>query len=178
MSYIYHLKPEPMLGHELIPLNQMEGELYQGHVKKYQGRESLIEQMIPILNCKWNDVVQFSALNPQIILDEIKKYQPDLKLWRPQCFKVHKDQIIGKYPAVLFNSDVNKQKGNYKITEKEISLFDEDYRELTEVPQKTLECWQDALETNGKLLWFPFITHILIHGIIDTTDFEVIKLTI
>ncbi len=81
MNYIYHLKPEPFEGTSLIPLNLMDksSPLYLGHAKKYEGREELMLEIIPKLNCKWNDVVQFSALNPQIIVQELKKIHPELK---------------------------------------------------------------------------------------------------
>lgn len=90
MSYIYHLRPEPFEGTSLIPLNSMDqnSELYKKYAKKYVGREDLMDGIIPILDCKWNDVVQFSALDPQIIVNELRKHQDDLTLSRLQYFKV------------------------------------------------------------------------------------------
>ena len=66
MNYIYHIKPEPFMGTSLIPLNSMDrnSALYKNHAEKYIGRENLMLEVIPKLNCKWNDVVQFSTLNP------------------------------------------------------------------------------------------------------------------
>ena len=65
MSNIYHVMPDPFIGTSLIPLNQMDkkGELYKFHSEKYKGRENLMEEVIPLLNCRGNDVVQFSAIN-------------------------------------------------------------------------------------------------------------------
>ena len=52
MSYLYHLKPIPFEGTSLIPLNMMDrnSSLYKIHAQKYVGRESLMEETIPILN--------------------------------------------------------------------------------------------------------------------------------
>ena len=85
MSSIYHMVPKPFLGSSLIPLSNMDksSDLYSTHAKKYIGRESLMDEIIPILDCKWNDVVQFSALDPQIIVDKLKTIQTDLKIFRP-----------------------------------------------------------------------------------------------
>ena len=82
MAYFYHMIPSPFVGAELIPLNQMdkEGSLYREHSRKYVGRERLTEQTIPLLDCLWNDVVQFSALDPQLIVDKLKQIQPNFKL--------------------------------------------------------------------------------------------------
>lgn len=54
MSSIYHLKPDPFVGKDLIPLNRMnkEDDLYRQHVRKYEGREDLKKEVIPILNYK------------------------------------------------------------------------------------------------------------------------------
>ena len=66
-----------------------ESELYKGHARKYEGREHLMEEIIPILNCKWNDVVQFSALNPQVIVDKLKTIQDDFKLFTGEHLSLH-----------------------------------------------------------------------------------------
>ena len=180
MEYIYHLRPEPMVGHELIPLNQMEsdGHLYKTHAKKYVGRESLMNEVIPLLNCKWNDVVQFSALDPQVIVDELKRLEPDLKLLRTQYYKVHIDQIINIYDSVIFDRKVPRMKNDFTIDDSEVFTLDRNYKELHSVPLATINCWEKAKKEGGKLLWFPFIPHILVKGRIDTSDFEVCNLTI
>ncbi|MAV91863.1 MAG: hypothetical protein CL676_10610 [Bdellovibrionaceae bacterium] len=86
-----------MVGTELIPLNQMDkaSDLYTQHSAKYVGRDQLLEASLPLLNCKWNDVVQFSALDPQKIADELKKIKPALKIFRKHYFRVPVSQIIG-----------------------------------------------------------------------------------
>lgn len=180
MSYIYHLKPEPFEGNSLIPLNLMdkESELYKGHAKKYIGRESLMEELIPTLDCKWNDVVQFSALDPQVIVNDLKKIDTNLKAIRPYYFKVHVKDIISQYDAVIFNRK-KRERGDFTIQGDEILLLTEsNYKELFEVPAETKKFWDDVVKYGGKYLWFPFVTHVLVRGIIDTTGFEVCELKV
>lgn len=180
MKYIYHLKPEPFEGTSLIPLNQMDKDspLYASHAKKYIGREELMLEIIPQLNCKWNDVVQFSALDPQIIVNQLKGIT-DLKLFRSEYFKIHVDQIVPQYEAVIFQRDPNRPKGDFSIRQDEIKILDRHhYKEESEVPQKTIEYWKSVKENGGAYLWFPFVPHILVKGVIYTTQFEVCKLTL
>ncbi len=180
MSYLYHLKPEPFEGNSLIPLNLMDrdSDLYRKNSKKYVGREELMKEVIPILNCKWNDVVQFSALDPQIIAKELRKYNPTLKIIRPYYFKVHVSQIASKYEAVLFDRKKRK-KGDFTIRDDEVSpLTEQNYKELHEVPQDTIHYWMEVQKNGGPFLWFPFIPHILIKGIIEVSDFEVCEINI
>jgi len=177
--YFYHLKPNPFEGTKLIPLNQMdrESEIYKTHASKYLGREDLRDELIPVLNCKWNDVVQFSALDPQLIVNELKKHQHGLKLIRREYFKVHINEIISKHQAVIFDRDPSRGKGSFKIYDKEIRpLNSENYKELKEVPRKTIEYWHKVKSEVGKFLWFPFVTHIMVKGIIETENFETCEL--
>lgn len=180
MNFFYHMIPEPFIGNELIPLNQMdkEGDLYKKNARKYIGRESLMDEVIPKLNCKWNDVVQFSALDPQKIVDELKVLDPNFKLFRMKYFKISVEEVEKKYSGVIFNRSIGKGKGNFKIDSSEVmELNCKNYKEIFEVPELTRNFWKRAIKDNGKLLWFPFIPHILINSKIDTTDFEVMELT-
>ncbi|OUR98607.1 hypothetical protein A9Q84_04110 [Halobacteriovorax marinus] len=173
--------PDPFVGSELIPLNQMdkEGELYQSHARKYLGRESLMEEIIPKLNCKWNDVVQFSALDPQKIVNELKKIQPNISLARSKYFKISIDEVHELYSGVIFNKKVGKGRGNFKIDESEVVYLNkENYQEIYEVPELTKIFWKRAIDQGGKLLWFPYIPHILINARVETSDFEVLELTV
>jgi hypothetical protein len=179
MSYIYHLCPEPFEGTSLMPLNSMskESDLYKSHAKKYEGREHLMDEYIPKLNCKWNDVVQFSALDPQIIVNELVKHQENLKLIRLNYFKVHVKNIVAKYDTVVLDRKFFRDKGDFRIDESEVQyLNEENYQELTKVPSETINYWKRVKDDGGKFLWFPFIAHIMVKGLIDTTDFELCEL--
>ncbi|PIK14936.1 hypothetical protein [Halobacteriovorax sp. JY17] len=179
MNYFYHLLPEPFIGSKLIPLNEMnpEGELYKSHNRKYLGREELTEEIIPILNCKWNDVVQFSALNPQLIINELRKIQSDFQLFRTKCFKVSVVEVEELYEGVIFNRNINQKKGDFSISDEEVmALNSKNYTELKSVPPETMNYWNSVKRDGGKFLWFPYITHIFLKGAIDTTNFEVINL--
>jgi hypothetical protein len=172
------MKPVPFEGTSLIPLNLMDkkSDLYEGHARKYKGREDLMNGIIPKLDCKWNDVVQFSALDPQLIVNQLKNIEEDFKLIRTEYFKIHVDQIIRKFDSVVFDRNKKQKKGDFTIHESEVVTLDNSYQELRNIPKETIQFWNEVKSEGGKFLWFAFIPHILVKGIIDTKDFEICTL--
>ena len=64
-------------------------------MSKYVGREHITQQRIPILDCLWNDVLHFSAVNPKEVKQALVEagrnldfsmsfYQVDPKLIGPK----------------------------------------------------------------------------------------------
>ncbi len=178
--YIYHLIPDPFHGSRLIPLNQMDisSDLYKNHASKYKGREGLMKTMIPKLNCKWNDVIHFSCIDPMIVAREIKRINPDLILRRSQYFKIHIDQL-SRYRPVIFTNNPKNKDDSFSILENEIIEFTKNtYKELVAVPDHTIEYWIRAKKNNQPLLWFAFMPHIFINGSVETSKFEVAELSL
>lgn len=181
MNYIYHIKPEPFVGTCLIPLNSMDknSSLYKSHADKYIGRESLMLELIPKLNCRWNDVVQFSSLDPQIIYNKLKEIQTDLSVKPFSYFKIPIDNILQNHEAAIFRRKSNKVKGDFSLSDDEVELIHLDnYKELTEVPEATIVYWENIKQTGGNPLWFPYVPHIFVKGIIETKQFEICNLVI
>lgn len=181
MKYIYHLKPAPFEGTSLIPLNSMDksSSIYLKHIKKYEGREELMDVVIPKLNCKWNDVVQFSSLDPQIIALKLKEFRPELKITKAEYFKIPIEEIIPKHEAVIFTRNPNQMKGDLSIFDNDIQILtDESYNELSEVPELTINYWMNVKKNGGPYLWFPYVPHIFVKGIVDTKRFETCSFTI
>jgi hypothetical protein len=52
-------------------------DLYKNNVQKYDEREELLDVRIPLLDCKWNDVVQFSSIDTTLIAKETLHINPD-----------------------------------------------------------------------------------------------------
>src|SRR5690554_2337756 len=65
-----HLAPAKLEGTALLPLSQLRTEqphLFERYVRKYEGREDLLDDEIPGLDCRWQDVVYMTAIPPQVI---------------------------------------------------------------------------------------------------------------
>ncbi len=74
--YLYHWVPDDMIGDTLYPLNILKHthpDLYTKKVSKYIGREKVMDQIIPILDCLWNDVLHFTAVHPKDVKDALIK---------------------------------------------------------------------------------------------------------
>lgn len=163
-----------------MPLNNMDKQssLYKKNIKKYEGREQLMEVIIPKLNCKWNDVVQFSSLDPQLIALTLKEFIPNLKLVNTEYYKIPILDIVQNYEAVIFSKSHNKKAGDFVIKDDEIQLLSyEAYNELFHVPDQTLKYWEDVKKNNGQYLWFNYIPHVFVKGVLNTEKFEICTLT-
>lgn len=67
---LYHLVPQRVVGSRLLPLNQLRQShpaLYEAYARKYQGREHLLKQPVPGLECLWSDVLFLTAVPPDVI---------------------------------------------------------------------------------------------------------------
>lgn len=76
MSSLYHMVPKNMSGTVLYPLNQFRErmpEVYAAHVAKYAGREAVMAQRIPNLDCLWNDALHFTAVDPVVIREALRE---------------------------------------------------------------------------------------------------------
>lgn len=137
MMYIYHSVPKNLQGNILYPLNALKEkypDIYEQQVSKYVGREHIIQQRIPILDCLWNDVLHFSAVNPKEIRRALIEagdntditrsyYQVDSKLIDPKNVivylyaEVHKKYAMNK--KILFHITLTKWKNFFLCRKKQ-----------------------------------------------------------
>ncbi|GCE07232.1 hypothetical protein [Dictyobacter aurantiacus] len=163
---IYHMCPPQMVGEVLYPLNtlrQLYPDIYERERLKYQdhpSRMALPQQVIPKLNCLWNDVVQCSPIHPHLLYLALRErglaVQPQRTFFRIPLLAVRGIPIVivdASGPAAT------------PLREDDVCLFDEaSYRELDAVPQKAL-VWYDRLarrERRDGL--FAGVPHIMVQG--------------
>lgn len=175
MNYLYHKVPEGMQGSILYPLNMLKDthpDIYQIEVKKYEGREHIKEQRIPLLNCLWNDVLHFSAVNPihikQALIDAgrgadfiMNYYQVD-----PELIK-QKDAVVYLYAHDGIND---------KLSEKNFVPYDShEVGKFSVMPQATKDYYKETISHGGRPLLYHRVPHILYRGTIDVTDLPIIS---
>lgn len=165
-QYVYHFKPNGMTGDLLIPLNDLKATLpttFDLQIKKYQGREELMKLEIPLLECLWNDVLHFSPINPQIILDTWRKEglmdfaKPRLPL---EVYKVP-TKLLKENKVVCFQSfnyDFNNKDPKLRKFWKFESL---NYQEQKAVEPKQVEIWKNDKNAGRHLMWYSHTMHIL-----------------
>ncbi|MBK9323737.1 MAG: hypothetical protein IPM97_12480 [Bdellovibrionaceae bacterium] len=172
MKYIYHRKPNDLEGHIIFPLNQMEEKIpsvYAKEVQKYKGRESLMDEKIPILNCRWNDVVHFAPIDPKKVYQSLVAlgFSPDEKdLW----YKIPITKL-SPIETVVFKYEND----DGELTHSQVVNFSHTaFEQLPELPAATLEWYRSCAKEKHRPLLFHRVPHILSLNPIDISDCEVI----
>ena len=178
-QYVYHFKPKGMTGDRLIPLNDLKAalsETFDLQIKKYEGREKLMKLVIPILDCLWNDVLHFSPINPQIILDTwrndglIDFASPKLPI---EVYKVPV-KLLEESKVVCFQS-FNYDFHNFDPESQKFWKFEvSKYQEQEEVEPKQVEIWKNDKRDGRFLMWYSHTMHVLAKQELDIGDCELI----
>lgn len=179
MNSIYHIKPEPMVGTQLIPLNQMDlsSDLYSRAKGKYIGREQLMSARIPILDCLWNDVLHFSSIDPRLLVQELLKIDPGFPTLKRTVLKFTADHFRHQASKMILLDTAQWDLETNFISEERISNFcSSSYRELSHVPVDTIETWRQSKASGGKYLLFHGVPHVLLKGSIDISGAEEITI--
>lgn len=173
MDFVYHSVPEKMVGSLLVPLNQMQAsmpELYKNYLEKYAGRKEILERRIPLLDCLWNDVVQFLPLHPQEVFKLQVKFGLIPKIPPYKFFEVDISSLDPKNTVVYFKT----APGEENITVK--WLRDVEFAELQTIPETTINYYKSLIDTGELPFNYQFIPHVLYKGPISTKDLRIITL--
>jgi hypothetical protein len=174
MSVIYHGVPEHMEGRSLLPLNQMatsHPELHTQYLKKYEGREEIMQKKIPLLECLWNDVVQFLPLNPIKIFElQVELgFIPNVPSY--QFYKIELSQLNSDKTVVYFKSAPGEENVTVKW------LRDVDFAALQEIPEATVQYYESLIGSGELPFNYQFIPHILYMGELDIANSDVMTIS-
>jgi hypothetical protein len=176
MSYIYHQKPSSMQGTILYPLNELREKypvIFEEEAKKYDGREGLMQQWIPRLECLWSDVLFTLPINPALVFREMINagLQPNpAREWYKISIRDIKDR------AMVWYSYPDRGKGDFSILHEDVALLNaQAYKELASVPQDTIDYYKRVFKNGEQPFLFHLIPHVLIKGSIDISDSETIS---
>ncbi|MDX1613091.1 MAG: hypothetical protein R3300_02205 [Candidatus Promineifilaceae bacterium] len=177
MSYVYHLVPGNFVGEVLYPLNQLREtypDLYQSHVKKYQGRERLLTWRIPILDCLWNDVLHFSPVHPRQIRDGFLATGYD---WKPRrWFEVNPAaRGFDESNTVIYYSQP-RTLGDFSMRTDDFAKYDPGLlSHMVTLPAETAAYYAEAVAAGEPVFAFRLIPHVLHLGTVNCKDVGVIK---
>lgn len=156
-----------MHGKILLPLSSMKEEypkLYKEQAKIYDGRESLLRKKIPPLDCRWEDVLFFSTLNPTLIFAALEL----LGLLDDEV------PIILRFPISA-------------LKDGEFCYYNEDdkqpfvkttvarYKEEQNLPIETTKYFVSCVKKNEDPLIFSGVKHVLYKGEVDISKATVIR---
>ncbi|MES2436840.1 MAG: hypothetical protein V4519_02420 [Patescibacteria group bacterium] len=176
MNYIYHWVPEDMQGDTLYPLNilkDLHPDLYATEALKYTGRERVMQQQIPILNCLWNDVIHFSPIHPWIIKQALID-AGRTKSFTTSFFEIDPHLLTPENTIVYLHKHTDK---THKMTEENFAKFDPDnVGQYAELPQVTKDYYKEMYGKGERPLLFVGVPHILYKGSINTNEIKRISL--
>jgi hypothetical protein len=170
---LYHGAPDPMIGHILVPLNQQKSaypNLYKLHVAKYEGREEILQRPIPLLDCSWNDVLQFTPVHPQ----KVFKLQVELGLIPSvppyKFFEVDSDLLDADKTVVFFKTAPGEENTSVEW------LRDVDPSSLQSIPETTISYYKSLIGTGELPFNYQFVPHVTYMGNLDVSGLPVITL--
>lgn len=170
MSYLYHRVPANMSGTTLYPLNALRSvdpEAYEFHVQKYMGREKLMNERIPQLECLWNDVLFMSAVPPQ---DFCTAYHgAGFPRRRPMHFyRIDPQALDESNFMVLTRMGIDEPRGYAPFKHADLPSY-------ASIPRETCAYWEgERIKKNDRPFLWMHIPHILYRGSINVTYLEIV----
>ena len=170
MQYLYHIVRDDVLGGTLYPLNVLKDKYpgqYKKHIKKYEGRERLLNYKVPILNCLWNDVIHLTAV-----------YQSDINKALTEAgaeaissgfYQIDPTTLLVEKTIVFLYKDMspgaNREFIKFNINEIE---------KYSKMRYETKQYYIEAVKVNKRPLLFHGLPHILYKGSINIKGLPII----
>lgn len=188
---LYHFKRQSFQGKTLYPLNQLHSVFPDSHaeeIKKYEGRELLMQANVPHFNCLWNDVLHFCPIPMNEVIQAVFDAHKELGLDVAE----YKKRFIGREYFVLSADDLEKENllifinNRVKPTRTSFAGVEDlflPYKDGQKLIRKVIpELHQEYLKTQlkqGELpLLFMHLPHVLYKGTIDISLAKVAKLKV
>jgi hypothetical protein len=173
MAHIFHFVPPNLTGSHLIPLNKMTSELPEIHkaeISKYAGREKILQRKIPKLNCLWNDVLHFSAVDPRLILERL--IQLGFGTFEGQQWYKVPVEMIAHLPTVVYRAP-SQPRADLSLSEDDTEIFEAGRWHMpVTLPLEAERYFQKCVEDGTRPFPFQFIPHILVRGEIEVSNLE------
>lgn len=158
--YIYHQTPRQFIGWDIRPLNQIKSfdrVLYEQYLQKYKGREHLIKDTIPLLNCGWGDVIFLTAVSPQMwrsVFDTIGH-----KVSRADYFQIPLAKLDLDSTVVM----------NYNAHEEETFswFYPRNVKKIRYIPDKARNYFKEIYATGEFPFWHHLVPQILYRGTLN-----------
>lgn len=171
MNFVYHMISPKMIGPLLIPLNSLKNsypEIYKEHASKYNGREELMNEVIPLLQCKWNDVLHLSPVEPKTISSALKSagsYAREVNFYKIPIIKLDSNK------TVIYKNNLK----NLKLAKEDFIYFDHQcFENLLELPNETIAYYKSCIENQKRPLLFHGVPHVLTTQSLDISDCEIV----
>jgi hypothetical protein len=169
--YIYHRKSGDFVGDTIYPLNHLPfPDIKTRELKKYQGRETLLEVNIPPLSCLWNDVIHCSPVHPNEVYSALHEagFEPP----EGSYFAIPAS-LLPPTQTTIFLSSVQSQ--NRYAAENYLQFLTENLQLHQHLPEATKVYYATCKSEGRNPLLYVGVPHILYLGNILINDCEVIE---
>lgn len=149
-------------------LNEVDPDLYRSAVEKYSNHPSRLEipsRKIPLLDCRWGDVLQFSPIHPHLIANAMTEAGMMVPNW---FFFEIPIKMVRDLPAVMYYG--------MEETPRYQTIDWETYQELEAVPKATAKWYEQLAHRHRTGAVFNGIPHVMIHGHVNTSDCSTVSM--
>ena len=172
---LYHLVPEDVRGDTLHPLGELRvrfPDVYERAWRKYADREHVPSQPVPILGCRWMDVLHLTPVHPV----ELKEALEPLGLEYPRRFYEVDPLLLDPDRTVIFAQPIDDPRSN-RFSPAHWHRYDgELVRRHRELPQATKAYYRAQVAAGRRPLLFPGVAHVLYRGSLDSRRLPVLEL--
>lgn len=166
MDYLYHGAPDNLKGNMLFPLNELKDifpEIYTENVKKYVGREEIMSQKVPYLNCLWNDVLHLSAVHPAEIKAELARHGKEIK--HNRFFQIDPFSLESEKTIIYLYRHTRQEE---KLNKDNFALYNpHEVSKYRVFPDETKKYYEEVLSVGDRPLLWHRVPHFLYRGRID-----------
>ena len=173
---LYHRKSPDFRGDVLYPLNALREvafDLFERQRAKYAGREEILRQRVPPLDCLWNDVLHFSPVHPARVAELARSHG---LVWREAEWFEIDPVAAGFTPAntTVFRYADTHLEGS--IPDEEFETFDiEQLARMSDLPASTREYYRSVEPGSSRYFIFVGVPHVLHRGPVDVAQASIIR---
>lgn len=161
-----------MRGTILHPLNALKGmhpDVYEREVSKYADRLHVMQQALPTLGVAWNDVLHFSAVQPQ----QVKQALIESGIDAPQrrYYEINPHTLDPELTTIYLDDETESG----VLRAEQFLPFDPDrLHEHALLPEYTKAYYREMAEQGKLPLRFKGVPHILHKGPVDVSGAPII----
>jgi hypothetical protein len=176
MQYLYHRVPENLEGDILYPLNSLIDiypERYEEEKSKYSARPETLDIRVTSLNCRWNDVIHFTAVHPSKVHDALSKVGKELAPGK-KYFQIDPTKLLAKDATIYLAAHLKPK--DLENPENFLPYDSAVLDQYSDVPSRAVEYYEKCVRENERILIYKFIPHVLYRGNLDISDAPIITM--
>lgn len=154
-----------MLGVTLYPLNELRSinaDIYNEALKKYAGREKLLQDKVPFLDCLWSDVVHLSPVHPTRVVEAYQELGYKLT---SICYQIDAGTLDANKTVIYWYKYLDFRDRQKPDNFERFSV--DKLTSISELPQVTKKYYQSMFEKGERPLQYVGVPHILYKGSIN-----------